>query len=289
MQTIWIVMPILILLMFLLGIGLDLEAFKRVAKYPKAVLAGMTGQLVVLPLLAFFIDWAFKLPAPYFIGLVLIACCPGGSSSNVFSMLAKGNVALSVTLTALSSVITLFTIPLIMGFTTNFVALHSDTAIKLPVGKLLVQNLVLLFAPMLAGSLFKHWKPVAAEKVRKVLEKAAFPALMVLAAVFFLQYPREIAENFPVLETGVTALILCSMGAGALLTVAAGGDAATRRTIVIEIGMQNAAQAIAIATSPFIFNDGEIAIPAIIYALMMNVILLIYISRFLLKRTKAAV
>lgn len=229
MQTIWIVMPILILLMFLLGIGLDLEAFKRVAKYPKAVLAGMTGQLVVLPLLAFFIAWAFKLPAPYFIGLVLIACCPGGSSSNVFSMLAKGNVALSVTLTALSSVITLFTIPLIMGFTTNFVALHSDTAIKLPVGKLLVQNLVLLFAPMLAGSLFKHWKPVAA-----------------------------------------------------------GGDAATRRTIVIEIGMQNAAQAIAIATSPFIFNDGEIAIPAIIYALMMNVILLIYISRFLLKRTKAA-
>ena len=194
-------------------------------------------------------------------------------------MLAKGNVALSVTLTALSSVITLFTIPLIMGFTTNFVALHSDTAIKLPVGKLLVQNLVLLFAPMLAGSLFKHWKPVAAEKVRKVLEKAAFPALMVLAAVF---------ENFPVLGTGVTALILCSMGAGALLTVAAGGDAATRRTIVIEIGMQNAAQAIAIATSPFIFNDGEIAIPAIIYALMMNVILLIYISRFLLKRTKAA-
>ena len=188
-------------------------------------------------------------------------------------MLAKGNVALSVTLTALSSVITLFTIPLIMGFTTNFVALHSDTAIKLPVGKLLVQNLVLLFAPMLAGSLFKHWKPVAAEKVRKVLEKAAFPALMVL-------------ENFPVLGTGVTALILCSMGAGALLTVAAGGDAATRRTIVIEIGMQNAAQAIAIATSPFIFNDGEIAIPAIIYALMMNVILLIYISRFLLKRTK---
>lgn len=84
MQTIWIVMPILILLMFLLGIGLDLEAFKRVAKYPKAVLAGMTGQLVVLPLLAFFIAWAFKLPAPYFIGLVLIACCPGGSSSNVF-------------------------------------------------------------------------------------------------------------------------------------------------------------------------------------------------------------
>lgn len=287
MQTIWIVMPILILLMFLLGIGLDWEAFKRVAKYPKAVVAGMTGQIIVLPLIAFVLAAAFQLPAPYFIGLVLIACCPGGSSSNVFSMLAKGNVALSVTLTALSSVITLFTIPFIMGFTTDYVNLHSDTAIHLPIGKLLVQNLVLLFVPMLAGWGFRVWKPLAAGKVQKVLNKCAFPALMILAATFFLQYPEEIAANFKVLGTVVTVLILTCMAAGALLSRLAGKDGATHRTIVIEIGMQNAAQAIAIATSPFLFNDGEMAIPAIIYALMMNIILLLYISRFLFRKQKA--
>ncbi len=285
MQTIWIVMPILIVLMFLLGIKLDAAAFKRVVKYPGAVLAGMIGQIIVLPLIAFLLAWIFRLPPPFFIGLVLIACCPGGSSSNVFSMLAKGDVALSVTLTGLSSVITLFTLPVIMSFVTNFVSSYTDTVIRLPVLKLLAQNILLLFLPMFAGGIFAYWMPVAAGKVSPVLEKMAFPALMILASVFFLQYPREIIENMPVIGVVVTVLILICMGAGGLLTNIVGGDAAVRRTIVIEIGMQNAAQAIAIAVSPFIFNDGRIAIPAIIYALMMNVILLLYISRFWVKRS----
>lgn len=275
-------MPVLLLLMFLLGLGLDAEAFRRVARRPKPVWIGMLGQLVLLPLIAFALAWAFRLPPVFFVGLVLVACCPGGSSSNVFSMLAKGDVALSVTLTAVSSVVTLFTIPLIMGGVTQFVGEMSGPAgeavIRLPVGKLLMQNLVLLFVPMLAGGLFRHWRPEAAARVRRVLEKVAFPALMLLAALFFLQYPREIMANLPVLGAAVTALILLAMGAGALLTRATGGDAAVRRTIVIEIGMQNAAQAIAIASSPLVFNNGEMAIPAIVYALMMNVILLLYVA-----------
>ena len=245
-------MPILIVLMFLLGIKLDAAAFKRVVKYPGAVLAGMIGQIIVLPLIAFLLAWIFRLPPPFFIGLVLIACCPGGSSSNVFSMLAKGDVALSVTLTGLSSVITLFTLPVIMSFVTNFVSSYTDTVIRLPVLKLLAQNLLLLFLPMFAGGIFAYWMPVAAGKVSPVLEKMAFPALMILASVFFLQYPREIIENMPVIGVVVTVLILICMGAGGLLTNIVGGDAAVRRTIVIEIGMQNAAQAIAIAVSPFI-------------------------------------
>ena len=145
-------MPILIVLMFLLGIKLDAAAFKRVVKYPGAVLAGMIGQIIV----AFLLAWIFRLPPPFFIGLVLIACCPGGSSSNVFSMLAKGDVALSVTLTGLSSVITLFTLPVIMSFVTNFVSSYTDTVIRLPVLKLLAQNLLLLFLPMFAGGIFAY-------------------------------------------------------------------------------------------------------------------------------------
>ena len=128
---------------------------------------------------------AFRLPPVYFLGLLLVACCPGGSSSNVFSMLAKGDVALSVTLTALSSLITLFTIPLVMGFAARFVAVHAGAAIELPVGKLLVQNIVLLFLPMICGALFRHWRPRAARRVHELLGRVAFPALMLLAAVFF--------------------------------------------------------------------------------------------------------
>lgn len=277
MNSVLIVIPILIVLMFLLGTELNKSAFTDVVKNPRAVFVGMFGQIVLLPLIAFGIAYAMGLSPVYFMGLVLIACCPGGSSSNVFSMLVKGNVALSVTLTALSSIITLFTLPLIMDAVSLYLSAQSGVSVTLPVGKLLMQNIVLLLVPMLLGIAFKRLRPVAAEKVAKVLGKAAFPALMLLAFVFFLQYTTEIIDNFTLLGVAVTVLIFVSMLCSSLLSRISGGGNAERRTIVIEVGMQNAAQAIAIATSPFIFNSGEMAIPAIIYALMMNVILLLYV------------
>ena len=287
MNTVWIVMPILIVLMFLLGIDLDRKAFANVARQPKAVMLGMMGQIVMLPLIAFAVAWALKLPPIYFMGLVLVACCPGGSSSNVFSMLAKGDVALSVTLTALSSIITLFTLPLIMGVVADFVSSTNEHDIQLPVGKLFMQNIVMLFVPLLAGSLFRKVKPNAATKVARVLGKLAFPALMTLAAVFFMQYSSEIADNFAVLGASGALLILLAMLCSGGLSRISGAGKAVRRTIVIEVGMQNAAQAIAIASSPFIFNSGEMALPAIIYALLMNVILLVYVY-FIRRKEKAA-
>ena len=280
MNTIWIVMPILIVLMFLLGTELNKEAFVNVARHPKAVALGMTGQIVLLPAIAFALAWLLEVPPVYFMGLVLIACCPGGSSSNVFSMLAKGDVALSVTLTAVSSIVTLFTLPVIMELASHIVSHNAGISIELPIGKLLVQNIVLLFVPLMAGWLFRRWKPILAEKVSKVLNKLAFPALMTLALLFFLQYTQEIIDNFRLIGMACGLLILASMACSSLLSRIGRLTDAVRRTIVIEVGMQNAAQAIAIATSPFIFNSGEMAIPAIIYALLMNVILLLYILKF---------
>lgn len=277
MNTIWIVMPILIILMFLLGIDLKKEAFTDVARNPKAVLLGVVGQIILLPLIAFVVAWTLKLPPVYFMGLVLVACCPGGSSSNVFSHIAKGDVALSVTLTALSSIITLFTLPVIMKWVSCIVSDIAETEINLPVGKLLVQNLVLIFVPMLVGCLFRYYLPDKAQKVNKILSKFAFPALMVLAFVFFFQYRVEILKNFSILGLSATLLIMVAILCSSALSRIGGFSISVRRTIVIEVGMQNAAQAIAIASSPFIFNSGEMALPAIIYALLMNVILLTYV------------
>lgn len=278
MNTIWIVMPILIILMFLLGTDLNKKSFTDVARNPRAVIIGMIGQIILLPLIAFALAWILNLPPVYFMGLVLIACCPGGSSSNVFSMLAKGDVALSVTLTAISSIITLFTIPVIMEFVARFVSEQSGVEVNLPFGRLIVQNIVLLFVPLFIGIMFRHYLPGPAAKVNKVLSKLAFPALMTLALVFFLQNTQAIKENIAVLGLTVTALILLAMLCSSTLSRMTKSGTAVRRTVVIEVGMQNAAQAIAIASSPFIFNSGEMAIPAIIYALLMNVILLIYVG-----------
>ena len=212
----------------------------------------------------------------FFLGLILIACCPGGSSSNVFSRLAGGDVALSVTLTALSSVITLFTIPIIMSAATRLVG--ESVGISLPVGNLIKQNLVLMLLPVLLGIGLHYAWPKVSEKVDKVLSRLAFPLLLVLITVFYIQHHRTILENIGILGISVTALILVAIGCSSLLSRLVKTDDRLRRTVVIEVGMQNAAQAIAIASSPIIFANEQMAIPAILYSLMMNIVLLIYVG-----------
>ena len=276
MNTIWIVLPILTLLMFELGLNLKLEDFKLFKTRPKPVLAGLVGQIIVLPLLAWLIGKAFGLESILLIGFVLIACCPGGSSSNVFSMIARGDVALSVSLTACSSIITLVTVPIIMAWVT--MAAGSAVDIHLPVGKLFMQNIVLMFLPIAVGIAVKKKWPVASEKMHNLLSRIAFPAIIFLATVFFIQNRTAIIDSFGQLGLSISVLILLAMASGALLCRALRLTGKERRTIIIEVGMQNAAQAIAIASSPLVFNNEVIAVPAIIYALMMNVILIAYVA-----------
>ena len=282
MNTIWIVLPILTLLMFDLGLALRFEDFGKVFRHPWPIAVALVGQLVFLPAIALGLAYLLKLSPVFFIGLVLIACCPGGSSSNVFSKLANGDVALSVTLTALSSIITLFTIPVIMGWATRLVG--ESVGITLPVGNLIKQNLVLMLLPVLLGIGLHYAWPKTAEKVDKVLTKLAFPLLLVLITVFYIQHRHTIMDNIGVLGLCVTALILLAIGLSSLLSRLVRNDARQRRTVVIEVGMQNAAQAISIASSPFIFANEEMAIPAILYSLMMNIVLLTYVG--LVKKKK---
>ena len=275
MNTIWIVLPILTLLMFDLGLTLRLEDFSQVFRKPWPVAVALFGQLILLPVVALGLAYMFHLPPVYFIGLVLIACCPGGSSSNVFSRLAGGDVALSVTLTALSSIITLFTIPFIMSWATQLVG--ESVGITLPVGNLIKQNLVLMLLPVLLGIGMHYAWPKAADKTDRVLSKLAFPLLLVLITVFYIQHHRTILENIGTLGLCVTALILVAIACSAGLSRLVKNSPRQRRTVVIEVGMQNAAQAIAIASSPLIFASEEMAIPAILYSLMMNIVLLTYV------------
>lgn len=278
MNPILLVLPILCILMFDLGLTLSLKDFTRLARQPGAVFVGMVGQLLVLPAVAFVLAWVMHLPPIYFIGVVLIACCPGGSSSNVFSKLANGDVALSVTLTALSSIITMFTIPVVLSLAVNVSGASVASGIHLPMGNLLVQNLVLMALPIVLGLLLRFYRPKVALRVDAVLSRLAFPALMLLAGIFFAQHYSEIIANFSQLGLCASLLILLSIIVASLLSRLTRQGRAVRRTIVIEVGMQNAAQAIAIASSPLIFKCDEMAIPAIIYALLMNVVLLIYVA-----------
>ena len=280
MNAIFIVLPILTLLMFDLGLTLKPQDFQLVVTRPKPILIGLLGQIVLLPLIAWAIIRLFPFAAAlsplFIIGIMLVACSPGGSSSNVFSMLAKGDVALSVTLTACSSIITLFTLPLIMSWVTSEVG--EAVNIHLPVGKLLMQNIVLMVVPVAVGFIVNLFRSQAAEKIHNVLKRIAMPALVLLVTIFFFQHKETIVAEFTSLGMLMSLLIVATAGCGALLAWLFRLSSKERRTLVIEIGMQNAAQAITIACSPLIFNNEIIAIPAIIYALMMNLILLAYVG-----------
>ncbi len=281
MNTIYIVLPILTLLMFELGIELNIKEFKSFIYNPNPIIVGLIGQIIILPIIAIFLGKLFHLEPLFFIGLVLISCSPGGSSSNIFSMLAKGDVTLSIILTTLSSIITLFTIPIIINISLQFIN-YGTYNIKLPVGQLIVQNILLMLLPILLGILFKYKaNEKITKKVQKKLKKISFPALLFLITIFFIKHYKIILEHIGTLGLCILLLILLAMLSGFILSLIAKLKEKEKRTIIIEIGMQNAAQGIAIASSPFIFNNDIIAIPSILYSLLMNVVLIIYISKFI--------
>ena len=273
---IWMLLPILTLLMFDLGLSLRVEDFGKVFRQPGPLAVALFGQIVLLPAIALGLASMFRLPPVFFIGLILIACCPGGSSSNVFSKLAGGDVALSVTLTAISSIITLFTIPVIMSWATDLVG--ESVGISLPVGNLIKQNLLLMLLPVVLGLILHYAWPDGAAKTDRILGRLAFPLLLLLITVFYIQHHKTILANIGILGLCVTALILVAILCSSLLSRLVRTGEKQRRTVVIEVGMQNAAQAIAIASSPFIFANDQMAIPAILYSLMMNIVLLIYVG-----------
>lgn len=267
MSSVLIVLPILTVLMFDLGLGLSLSDFGLIFKRPRALMAGLLGQIVFLPALAFAIATFCGLSSYMFVGLILIACCPGGSSSNVFTGLAKGDVALSVSLTAFSSMITMITLPLLMG-----------ASVDLPVMNLVVQNLVLVLLPIILGMVLRVMRPGLSAKLHGIITKFAFPCLIFLAGLFFVVNRDIVVEYFGSLVGAVTLLVVFGMLCGYALGVLFKLNHRECRTLVIEVGMQNAAQAMALAASPFVFNRADLAIPATVYALMMNVVLLIYVG-----------
>ncbi len=267
MNSVLIVLPILGLLMYDLGLSLRLSDFALIFRRPKALLCGFAGQLIMLPGIAFILATFFGLESFFFTGFMLIACCPGGASSNILTGIAKGDVALSVSLTAFTTVITMVTMPLLLGFT-------GDASMW----GMLIQNTVTTLLPMALGMYTLRVAPQLSARIHALLGKVAFPALMLLATIFFVVNREVIVDNFAALGLVTTLLILGGMISGYSIGVVGKLHERERRTLVIEVGVQNAAQAMALAVSPMVFNNVLFAVPATIYSLMMNVLLLIYVA-----------
>src|SRR5690606_19692378 len=152
-------------IMFGLGMGLTGGDFRRVARYPRAVLAGLTLQIAVLPWAAFALAVLFRLPAELAVGLMLLAASPGGATANIYSHLARGDVALNITLTAINSLLCLLTLPLILSLSLQYF-LGSDEYVPPPTKKV-VEVAAIILLPVAIGMLLRAKAPGFAARAEK--------------------------------------------------------------------------------------------------------------------------
>jgi BASS family bile acid:Na+ symporter len=251
----------------MLGMGLTLlpEDFQRVTRYPKAVAIGLVSQLLFLPIVGFLVASIVPMQPEIAVGLMVLALCPGGPSSNMITYLAKGDVALSVTLTALSSAITVFTIPIFANLSLQYFA-GQDAAIALPIGQTMLQIFVIALVPIGLGMLIRQEFPNLARRLEKTVNRLAiaFLALIILAIIIreWNRIPSFIAQ----VGIGVVLLNAISMLIGFWFGKLFNLKFAQRICIAIEVGIQNATLAIAITAG--LLNNPDMAVPAAVYSLV---------------------
>lgn len=257
----------LAIIMLGMGMTLTLADFKRIIVYPKSVLLGLTNQLILLPIIAFTITQVFNMEPLMAIGLMVLAVSPGGPTSNLITHTCKGNIALSVTLTAIASFVTILTIPLILSKALNYFGSTSDVVIELPIMDTILQVMVITVIPITIGMLIKKFKPRFAERMEKPMRTAS-------AVLFILVLAAVIAANAETIvrglkEVGLVTLLLnlATMGLGYLTSRFFKLDLKSTISITIESGIQNGTLAFVIVST--ILKNTEMGIPIAAYSIWM--------------------
>lgn len=250
-----------------LGLSLSIADFKRVAVFPRAIVVGLFCQMFVLPVVCYAIARGFGLAPPLAVGLMLLSASPGGATANLFSHLAKGDVALNITLTAVNSLLSLLTLPFIVNSSLELF-MGAGQSIPLQFDKV-VQVFAIVLVPAAIGMAIHAKKPAAAKSLEKPVRiiSALFLLLVIVAAV--LKERASLGTYFR--EVGAAALCfnLTSMAVGFFVPRAARLSKRQSIAISMEVGIHNGTLAIAIASSPLLLNNGTMAMPAAIYSIIM--------------------
>ncbi len=264
-----VILPIaLALIMLGMGLSLKWSDFQRITKYPKAVSVGLLSQIVLLPIIGFAIAKIIPMPPAIAVGLMIIAVCPGGVSSNMITYLAGGDVALSVTLTVFSSLITIVTIPLLTNLALNHF-MGQSAAIALPIGTTMGQIFLITIIPIAIGMYIQQQFPELAHKLEKVTSRLALGFLALIILILVIREWSRLPDFIMQAGLGVILLNLLSMTAGFLISKLLKLNTAQQICVSIEVGIQNGTLAIAIAAT--LLANQDMAIPAAIYSLFMYV------------------
>lgn len=256
----------LFIIMLGMGLSLVIDDFKRVAKYPKATIIGLVNQLILLPIIAFVIVTALGVPSMIAVGFMLIAACPGGVTSNLISHVSKGDTALSITLTAISSFITVLTIPIIITFAiAHFMG--TTTTLELPLMKTVIQILGITVVPVSIGMFINYRFPNFAKKMDKPT-RIASTIIFVVIVIGIVLANLDVMEKY-FFQLGWISLLLniITMSLGFFTAKFFKLNLPQSISISIESGIQNGTLAIVIATS--ILKQPELSIPAAVYGLVM--------------------
>ncbi|MCK5839078.1 MAG: bile acid:sodium symporter family protein [Bacteroidales bacterium] len=256
----------LIIIMLGMGLSLVIEDFKRILIYPKAILVGLSNQLIILPLIGFVIAIAFPIRPEIAVGIMILAACPGGPTSNLITHLAKGDTALSVTLTAISSFITILTIPFIV----NFALIHflnKGEFIKLDVLETIIRIFVIIVIPVIIGMIIRRYKEGFALRMANPVRRASGIVIALVIIGIFIKERENFVSYFQ--QAGLVALILniTTMLVGYYSSKLFRIRNKSAVSISIESGIQNGTLAITIAV--VLLGNTEFAIAPAIYSLLM--------------------
>lgn len=253
------------IIMLGLGLSLTLEDFRRVAKYPKAMTVALGCQMILLPALCFFMVKAFGLEPALAVGLMLLAASPGGATANLYSHLSDGDVALNISLTAINSVLTLFTLPLIVNFSLDYF-MDSGQYVPMQFRKVLeVFGIVLI--PVTIGMFIRNKFAGFAARMEKPVKIASALILIIIIVSVVIREKQVLMDHLNVLGLPVLFFNLLSLASGYFIPRLLKIDKRQSIAIGMEIGIHNGTLAIYIALS--VLANSLMSVPPAIYSLLM--------------------
>lgn len=262
----------LFIIMVGMGLTLGLRDFRDVFVYPKASAFGTLAQIVGMPILAFALAWGLRLDPALAVGLVVIAACPGGTTSNIFTYFARGNVALSIVLTVVASLITVATLPVIINAALELFPLQTGVAsaadrLSLPVGRTVGTLLAIVILPVAIGMAFRRWRPILAAKLERAVGVFGLFVLVVLIALILARLGGDALPMFRDAGLAVALLNVFGIGLGLWLGRRLGIPLRDAVGCGMELGIKNGTLGLLITLT--LLDSPEMAVPSAVYGLLM--------------------
>lgn len=264
------------LAIIMVGIGLSLtrEDFAVQARSPRATIVGLFGQLVLVPAVGVGVALAFGLTPMLALGLVLVAATPGGATSNLITYLARGNVALSVILTAVTSVAVILTLPLWFGIGARIIPGAADEEVAVPLGQTFGLLLGVILIPVAIGMILRARKPALAARIERYVGIVGLVVLVLLIVGIVLGERDRIVDLVATVGPAVIVLNLALIALGGLLAWVCRLKRAEQIAVAVEFGIKNTTLTLLIAFT--VIGNEEVGLAAAVYSIVM------YITAFLL-------